>query len=849
MKKIGKILFVCLLAVVMAFFAFACGNETDNKDPDTETGDKDTTLTIHDAYENTRPDYEGDFGYETGYEPIVPPPPDKEITLTLDESSPINFADGTKTMSININSALTAEDFDLSEIDEGEELGGVVMKQEDGTYGAASDLASFSIPWEDATIKPYFTPADYEYLRLEARINTDGIPTSPMRSPSLVTGTIVGGSKYAHKGIDIVTQGVTNIGSALRFDAPSPYTSISNGLVYEYACNFENRSEYPLHLDGYIISASSEYKNGSTAYESRYRMDIDLEPGESVTLNPQYHCLNKINSDGTGGNMLVYFVADRTMKDVNFGAAFYVKERADLEEPSISTEPEAAATAEIKFELPEGVTVEESYETTVTAGETLAAPTAEQVNNTTGRTIGGWYYENMFGMTFIGSDTVAPDGELTMSPYFAPETGTALVLGSGASNNMPDFFGALADIIPDDLMESPDYGDYSEVFSNDNAIIENERGTLLKKTGKILKDDIFRFKTSMSIQTGHKYKYTFIFDNHGEEDVSFELYQIQGQLLYNDGTAVSKQVTVKGGESETVTIEITMNGNNGNSLTLFRMTEESEGFELGVRMRYEDFGVEESVTNTLTLGGNGVEFVAGGKTAEVALGDPLPEVKVSDGVNRTLLGYYTVSGSGARTEVDADSFAMPANALTIYPYFDSASGFTAPNIGSGANNKYNTDGLDGKDGVQTSSFYVGNTVNITEGVLVEGGDNGYTEKGIGVSVANNITAGSGLRFDTKYSVTGGSDYTFRYNFENKGTSEISLKVYQINASSEYKNGNMNMATTDRTPGVIELAAGESMELEITFSHANNNGNVMTYFVAADDMSGMNLAFSMSVKKA
>ena len=56
MKKIGKMLFVCLLALMFVFFAFACGKGADNKDPEQNTGgnDGDSTLTIHDAYENNQ---------------------------------------------------------------------------------------------------------------------------------------------------------------------------------------------------------------------------------------------------------------------------------------------------------------------------------------------------------------------------------------------------------------------------------------------------------------------------------------------------------------------------------------------------------------------------------------------------------------------------------------------------------------------------------------------------------------------------------------------------------------------------------------------------------------------------
>ena len=830
MKKIGKMLFVCLLALMFVFFAFACGKDADNKDPEQNTGgnDGDSTLTIHDAYENNRPDYEGDFGYETGYEPIVPPPPDKEITLTLDESSPITFADGSNTFSININSSLTAEDFDLSGLDEGESLGGFAFMKEDGTYGTASSIDSISIPWEDATIKPYFKAEGYSYLSLEKRINTDGIPSSPIRYPSLVTGTLVNGDKYARKGIDIVTKGKTDIGSALRFDAPYDIPETENGTVYEYICNFENKGQYDLHLDGYIISMSSEYKNGSFAYESRYRMDIDLAPGESVTFNPQYSLMKNTN-------MLVYFVADRTMMDINFGAAFYVKPRTDLSEPSVSTEPEEAAKSEITLKLPEGVTVSDSYVTELTAGDVLVAPTAEQVTNTTGKEIGGWYYENIFGMTFIGENTVAPDGTLTLSPYFAPESGTALTLGSGAANNLPDFYGKLADIIPEDLMNSPEYADADTAFTNDGTVIEGERGTLLTKTGTLAVDDIFRFKTSATIELNHKYRYTFDFENNGNEDVSFELYQLQGQLLYApEDYAVSKEVTVKKGESVTAIIEITMNGNNTNSLTLFRMIKATTSdLSLGVRMTIEDLGLDETNTRTLTIGGDyDVTFAGGSKTAEVLVGDPMPSATAGEDTGMEVAGYYTVDEDGNKTYISADTFVMPAYDQTIYPYFVGA-GFTAleaaGNWGGGVPNTGYTDGA-----------LTQNNFSKQLNVLVNGGENGYPEMGKNIVCNTSIDAGIMLRFDTAFSVTADT-FTYNFNFENNGTSKLVFDLWQVKKGVDTAGG----VQAER----VTLEPGESTNRSITITYTDTNTNALTVIQFVEKAGDFKLGVSMSAKKA
>ena len=657
---------------------------------------------------------------------------------------------------------------------------------------------------------------------------TDGIPSSPIRYPSLVTGTLVNGDKYARKGIDIVTNGKTDIGSALRFDAPYDIPETENGTVYEYICNFENKGQYDLHLDGYIISMSSEYKNGSFAYESRYRMDIDLAPGESVTFNPQYSLMKN-------SNMLVYFVADRTMMDVNFGAAFYVKSRTDLSEPSVSTEPEEAAKSEITLKLPEGVTVSDSYVTEQTAGDVLVAPTAEQVTNTTGKEISGWYYENMFGLTFIGENTVAPDGTLTLSPYFAPESGTALTLGSGAANNLPDFYGKLADIIPEDLMNSPEYADADTAFTNDGTVIEGERGTLLTKTGTLAVDDIFRFKTSATIELNHKYRYTFDFENNGNEDVSFELYQLQGQLLYApEDYAVSKEVTVKKGESVTAIIEITMNGNNTNSLTLFRMIKATTSdLSLGVRMTIEDLGLDETNTRTLTIGGDyDVTFAGGSKTAEVLVGDPMPSATAGEDTGMEVAGYYTVDEDGNKTYISADTFVMPAYDQTIYPYFVGA-GFTAleaaGNWGGGVPNTGYTDGA-----------LTPNNFSKQLNVLVNGGENGYPEMGKNIVCNTSIDAGIMLRFDTAFSVTADT-FTYNFNFENNGTSKLVFDIWQVKGSTDTANGVQAKRVT--------LEPGESTNRSITITYTDTNTNALTVIQFVEKAEDFKLGVSMSAKKA
>lgn len=79
-------------------------------------------------------------------------------------------------------------------------------------------------------------------------------------------------------------------------------------------------------------------------------------------------------------------------------------------------------------------------------------------------------------------------------------------------------------------------------------------------------------------------------------------------------------------------------------------------------------------------------------------------------------------------------------------------------------------------------------------------------------------------------------YTFTYRFTNYGSDKIAFTVYQINSGTD---------TSGRDSKKVELAAGESVAVDLTIENVSN-GNALSYFVMDAAASGFNLGVAMSV---
>lgn len=221
-------------------------------------------------------------------------------------------------------------------------------------------------------------------------------------------------------------------------------------------------------------------------------------------------------------------------------------------------------------------------------------------------------------------------------------------------------------------------------------------------------------------------------------------------------------------------------------------------------------------------------------------------------IGRELEGLAVYDAEGETyTTVSLENFAMPRNDTVIFPYWGPAKTFHKTKLSEGKSEGFNFDGVPG-DFVGTSET-LGTVQNIfrTTDVVINGDpkNNGYPERGVRVDSEVNGRAGSAFRFDTTrkaydYDWTKeNNDFVFQYNVENYGAEAINLNLWQINASSEYKNNQL-----DQRPHIdIELEPGEVKTLTLK-DHEGTNGNFLTYVTVEEDLgAGLHLGISMTAK--
>lgn len=859
MKKTGKVIAVLLQVLVLAFTVAACGGNApvnpDNPPPEGVAGPNAPT-TIHDAYEQNRPNYDEKFDYESGYVPIEPPPLDMDVTVRLAENSPFKFADGTSELKTKGGTPLTSEDFDLSQIDENREVLGFVMTDKDGKESLVN-FENFSVPYiETVTLSPYFdTEKGYTSVSIgsgkNGYFNYDYVPgsisankTISMNPTAVVAGGVGG---YSELGVVMTEPSAITYGSALRLDSKF---SVADGVVYEVVYNYENKGTSDIHLQGYQISSSTEYR-GQTAYESRFRQDIDLAPGESTRVVGQYKL-------GKNGNLLTYIVASDDMENgMVLGMSMAIK-ATELEEPETVSPPKPVAKASVTLKLPTGFTVSDDFVKEGVVGENLPLPSQEQITNNTGKELEGWYTTAADGsISFVTASTKLSRKGATVSPHFK-RGDDAQALVAGAARNLPDYYGNLSDM---DLDYTAD-AEKMAWFTAADSVIDGVRARTYSHSATLEKDDYFRLLTTCGtsggqtgITAGHTYDFIFDFTNLGTTSLSFKVAQIQGtiKLDESEGAVYSDTVTLAAGESKKVVVTIKLQNNNANAMTVFVMQQAAENMKLGIVMGKVNKGivVDPNVKYNLTLAGDAdVSFAGGVKTIETSAG-----VKVSDLINnntgRTIAGWYDDNNTYAK------DFVMPEKALTITPYFEAADGFSRlwAMSGKASGLPNNISGFGGGTWSVTASGSAGYGSTLESAKTVVKGENGLNEMGVLLQYkgdAVSAAAGSGFRFDTALGTAGaggapgklpdaGGTHTFIMNFENRGTTAIKLNGWIVNSGTDKTSCTNNAFTLDLQPG-------EFTTVTISPTYTKGNGNQLTYFELAEALNAnLALAVSLSVR--
>lgn len=384
MKKIGKMFFICLLAFVFVFFAFACGKSDEQEIPDPGKG----KVTINDAYDwnedetaSTRPDLGGD------YKPTLPP---TNAVLTIAEGSSVRFAGGGTTLELDLGAYLTEADFDTSTLG-GHQVGGVGVLGENEEISVFIGLDEFA-PMDNMTIIPYWKAEkgtsylfgsnnlpDYYY-------DAEGNDLSENQDYAMQTGyTLVDG--FPGKRL--------TVGATLEKDTYFRAVTVcerEDGQKYTYYYRFVNYGESEISYTVYQMFTGHDWSDPSTGVAS-----------DPITLDAGQTDIVEISVDNTknDGNTLTLIKMDKA-SSLDLGVSMEVKN-------STPTAP-----AKITLELPDNFSVN-GYETNVMTNDKLVLPSDTQIVNNTGRPLLYWAYGD--GTKAVEGTRIA--GDITLKPVLA----------------------------------------------------------------------------------------------------------------------------------------------------------------------------------------------------------------------------------------------------------------------------------------------------------------------------------------------------------------------------------------------------------------------------------------------
>lgn len=833
MKRKLPVLSFSLTTLLMLSLA-SCSSTNSSSDSatsqDTSSSVTSVDNTIDDAYEDNRPDYDSSFDYDSEYEPSDPVDPEMTVIVSLSSDSPINFANGTKQMEVKPGTQFTLEDFDLTQIEEGRTLQGFATYNEDGSVKSTFDLESFYVPKENITMTPYFTvPSGYTQLSIGSgankKFNFDQVPGSITENQTIeYTADVLvhgGDNGYVEVGSSFYESSAITINSALRLDTKS--SLITETAVYEFVYNFENLGSSVIHLDGYQISASAEYK-GQYAYEERYRMDIDLEPGESIRYTAQYTL-------GSNSNALTYFVADRSMPSGMYLGMSMAMKKTDLTEPETVSEAEASVTGTVNLQLPEGITVD-GYNTTQTSGTAITVPTADQITNTTGKEIAGWYIVGSDPLTLVDSTTlVGEETTITIAPYFYSTYGDTLIPGSATTGNIPNHVGTY----DSDASTLTDNAENLANFSANPALVSDVRGTNVGYSGTLNTSDYFSLATTSNVTANNTYTYQYSFENNSGEAISFDLYHLQSELSLTDAIK-SETITIDAHSTKVVELEITYTTSSSNFNSLFLLRSNVTNLDLDVVIAQQ---VVAQSTGTIQLQlPEGITVSSDYQTEQLA-GEAIilpTSDQITNTTGREILGWYIVEDSPV-TFIDETTLVESNTVTIIAPYFASNKGDTTLTPGSGKTNSLPDHfGAMNEDGTLTD--YEDSDTNIanftvTPTVLDSVKGSNYQYNGtLQTNEYFRVLTGAGSD-----GIVANETYRFNYTVCNNSSTSISFDLYQIQSGI--------LLTNSVASETITLGANETKEIEITIALTNKNSNIMTIFLMKQEASNLNLDLTIA----
>lgn len=812
-----------------------------------ESSSSEAVVTINDAYDDSRPDFEEKYDYDSEYEKEDPPSPDLKVVVTLASSS-ITFADKTTSKEFAYGAKLSADDFDLTNVPAERTLEGIgVLQERTGRY-VAYDFDSFTIPKTNITILPYFAPKTgftaLDFHGGATKINYSGCYGSFPENQDMVAEEeqiISGGATgYAEKGMIFTEKAAITESSSVRFDMDTSLLS-DDSAVYEFSYNIENMGDDDIHLNLYQVKGSADYRDGNTAYLSTYRIDIDLAPGEAMNAVGQWTLTSNSNA-------LTYLVADADMANgMTLGMSISLK-KTDLDEPTTISEAEKTT---ITLVLPDGITVDSSYVTEVEVGSTLVVPTAEQITNTLPYAVEGWY---VYGThTLADETTTIKKSGLTIAPYFAPQDGyTALTLGDSVSS----YFNF--DTVPGSITANKTIAYQNGVLVNGGEDGYAHAGQRIIETSAVTPYSAFRMDTDASaVCTGEAlYTISLNVENYGSEALHLNYYTITSSSEYKTGityedTRYRVDIDLAAGESATYTYTASL-ATSQNILNYFVAGEAMNGFDFGVAMSMTTAADDASATavgereaqGDVTIVYDLPDGITAKDTAPTSVKEreyvSAPSSDLFDNTTgRTIEGWYLADTEDELELTSSTLIPAYGETLTLAPYFAARDGYTRLEPGCG---KYTGGQPDYLGTVDDSYNYTDSGEDPRDKISAYRRTHINNESGHAYTYSGTAPKNMAMRFLTAHAITAGSSYSFYYDIRNDGTETMSLELIGVQGSTK-------MSTADGAvhTEIFSLAPGESKTLTLDITLTNGNKNVMTFLVSHTEITDFRFSLAMQVK--
>lgn len=370
-------------------------------------------------------------------------------------------------------------------------------------------------------------------------------------------------------------------GTLLRFDTPRSAEDATVEGVFEFKYVVTNYSEDEvLKLDTYQISSSSEYKEGynSFGYEDRYRIDMDLQPGETKEFVGQYDV-------GKNGNWLTIMVVDEDSTKVDFGVSMGYKKIDAIDEAYTGQAKETEAEATISYKLPVGITLSGDYAKTQIDGRLIVAPTAEQITNNTPLDIVSWYDVD----TGAEIGKAIAHNDVTLAPIF-DKSDRISTFGS-ARDGLPDYIGSVTDGKFTSFSKD-DEAAFKEKLSTSSTLVSKEFANEIKYDGVIEADTALRYLTAVSKANSNdtkgvmpgSYRVDFTLTNLGEDVLSLRLYQILSTTTLTGAGTDSQDVVIEPNTTKNLSLYITLNSGNDNIMTFIHFLTDVTNLDLAVSL-------------------------------------------------------------------------------------------------------------------------------------------------------------------------------------------------------------------------------------------------------------------------